>query len=211
MSDENCIDDRVMGGDMLKATAWVGRLGWIAFFTLLIFFMLYALLQNAKITPVLAVENGEIIGEIEWYDRPRSNEEIVIDVSRWAKAYYSQDSDTIFEAAALSLSAMTAELHQQTMDNWGSDEIEKLFGTNYLAYIRDLQQEAKIQFDQNEGISLSGDDDGYSAKVRGIVVVVPEINEQPVSIPFDTTIHFKTVSYSTINSLGLMISVLEDN
>ena len=212
MSDDNCIDDQNIGGDLLKATAWVGRLGWIAFFVLLVFFMLYALIQNAKITPVLAVKDGEIVGEIVWYDRPRSDEEIVVDVSRWAKAYFSQDSDTIFEEAALALSALSDELKQQKMDEWGSDEIQKIFGTNYLAYIRDLQQQTRIQFDASDQIKLSHLEGGeYSARLNGVVIVFAELGGQPVTIPFDTTVYFETETYTTNNTLGLHIYKMEDN
>jgi len=212
MSDDNCIDDRNIGGDLLKATAWVGRLGWIAFFVLLVFFMLYALIQNAKITPVLAVKDGEIVGEIVWYDRPRSDEEIVVDISRWAKAYFSQDSDTIFEEAALALSALSDELKQQKMDEWGSDEIQKIFGTNYLAYIRDLQQQTRIQFDASDQVKLNHlENGGYSARLNGVVIVSAELGGQPVTISFDTTVYFETETYTTNNTLGLNIYKMEDN
>lgn len=215
MSDENCINENVIGGDMLKRTAWAGRIGWLAFIFTLAFFFFYIVLQSVKETPILAYdrETGRILGEIVWSDRPRSIEEITLDIKKWGSAFLSQNSETIFEETSIALSAMDEKLRQRVMGQWESEEIVKVFGTNYLAYIRDLQQEARVEYKQEGGVTVAKDEETgtYSARLVGDIVIDPEVGNEAGVIPFDSTVIFKTVNYSKVNTLGLKIQEVVDN
>ena len=135
-----------------------------------------------------------------------------MDIKRWGKAFLSQNSETVFEQASIALSAMDDALRIRIMKQWESEELIKAFGTNYLAYIRDLQQVAKVEYSLEESVSLSVDDnDVYSARLRGDIVIDPEFGNEAGVIPFDSTVTFKTVSYSTDNTLGLKILDVVDN
>lgn len=212
MSNDTGIQENRIAGDMMKYTAWFGRIGWMAFGFTLLTFMAYVAVDATKEIPILAVDQatGRIIGEIAWSDRPRSDEEITVDIKRWGLAYLSQNSDTIFEEASIALSAMDASLRDRVLTQWESEDLIKAFGTNYLAYIRDLQQVARVEYTESIAL-MAGEDGRYSARLIGDIVIDPKVGNQAGVIPFDSTVIFTTVLYSASNTLGLKVLEVIDN
>lgn len=180
--------------------AFIGRLGWLAAAILLCTNVITVVAFSMQPTPILASDNnGNVIGTVILNDGTlRGDSEAKADIKRWASAYLSRNSATIWEDAQTAYNHMCPEFQQATKTEWAN--------TGILQVLSELKGVSKVQF-VDDYPKLIRNRDRFEAHLKGHIqsgVANPEF------IPFEYKIQGKFVLRSEVKSLGLEVCLNEE-
>lgn len=178
-------------------------LGWGLFFGLVLFFMLYLVIDKLTPTPVIAVdESGRILGSIDYMDgTTRSDVQLIKGGKYFLSCYLSLTSDTVFEDYACALNMMSPALKASKLQ-----EIEK---TNYLARVNRTKTRSYLSFD-DAGVTIEEKHDEKSV-LRFVGKVMINAGTGTTESAFDITLHMSTIARTHDNMQGLRIDAISDN
>lgn len=186
-------------GSLIVRLARLAWLGWILFFIMLVAFILQGFL-NSLSTPVMATENGRIIGEVV-YNEPyiRDRMQIQRAVKVWTESYLVSNASTLDEDMSIALSHTCPDLQTQLIKEWEA--------TDHYYQVKSQQLRTKVFWAQEEPIQLlKVRDFDYEAKIRGEVLNL----DTNTSARFDLRVVFRLVKRSLSNSLGIEVCGARD-
>ena len=151
-------------GNLLVSLSRIAWLGWILFFVMVVAFLLQGFFYSLS-TPIMATENGQIIGEII-YNEPyiRDESQIKRSIKVWTEAYLVSNASTLDEDMSVSLSHTCPTLQKELIEEWrDSDRYYK---------IKSQQLRTKVFWSQESGgVTLTHvRGDQYKALVKGEVL-----------------------------------------
>lgn len=190
--------------DLVKKAARFGAFGWLAFIVTLVVLVLQNLILVLTPKQILAVENGVVIGQVQ-FDEPRIRalSEIEADIKKWVARCTTVNKVTVYEDLAVCLNHMSYDLAEIKLTLY-----EKM---DYGPYIENVGcATTGISFNPEKNEFLR-DTTGYfvQAKVFGEVVCnIP--GGKPNSQAFGLDIVAKLVPKNENNPLGIQVNEYED-
>lgn len=207
---------KLQANELLKQhgpTGWLIRrlqryalTGWIAFFALLVVFVMLIFLSTFAPRPVVAVdEGGHVLGNLEYITpSSRTDAEILAGAQHFLANYLSLNSSTIFEDYSAALNIMTPDLRDQTL--------AAIKQSGYLGRVQKANTRSRLAFGEDGDRPRVTERDGLAAQVRlkGNMLVYGADNK-PTAQPFDMTLTVSIVARTTKNTQGLQIAAIKDN
>jgi len=189
--------------------------GWISFFIVLVFLMLYMVASIFKPVPVLAVdEKGVLLGKFEYLDASaRTESQIVAGAEFFLGRYLSLNSATVYSDISEALNMMDVKLRKE--------KLEEMKTTNYLVRIEDAKAHSYLEFYKGkERPTIISQKKLYAAvRLRGNIIIhysnpgvrVKGKKAGPIEKPFDITVDLKIVPRTTFATSGLVITTMRNN
>ena len=182
-------------GNLLVSLSRVAWLGWILFFVMVVAFLLQGFFYSLS-TPIMATENGQIIGEII-YNEPyiRDDDQIKRSIKVWTEAYLVSNAATLDEDMSVSLSHTCPRLQKELIEEWR--ESDRYFK------IKSQQLRTKVFWSQDTGgISLTHvRGEQYKAHVQGEVLNL-DTNK---SAQFNLDLSFELIKRYLKTPLGIEV------
>ena len=185
--------------------------GWIAFFGLLVVFVLLVFVSTLAPKPVVAVNAaGQVLGRMDYLGPDsRSNAEIIAAAKRFLDDYLSLNSATIFDDYAQALNMMSPALRHAALaalrHGGGAG------GSDYLARVRAADARSRLSFDAPpRGVRIL-ERHGLTARlrVRGAIHIRDQAGRATVR-PFDMTLDVAIVARTLANTAGLEVTGIRE-
>lgn len=192
------------GGLILKLQRYA-LLGWLAFLTVSIIFVLYVFTSRLAPTPVVAVDaGGRLLGNVEYLDPiARTDQELTASAQYFLDRYLSLNSATIYDDYAAALNMMAPSLRKQ--------KIDELKQSGYLTQVDKAKSRSYLEYDTGEHAPqvLSRRDLNSSVRLQGHMVIV--MNNSQVERPFDLTLDMHSIARNTLSTQGVEIHAIHNN
>lgn len=190
--------------DLVAKAARFGAFGWLAFFIMLIAFIVQNIIYTLIPQPTLATKDGTVVGQVLFDEaRIRSVDDITIDLKALVQRCTSVNKHSIYEDMAICLNHMNKELADIRLDQYEAN--------NYITNIANIGCErTSIAFNPKQ-TKITRDDLGYSATgyvVGEVICVTP--GKKPISQAFNVELTVELTARDTNRPLGFKITNFED-
>lgn len=180
-------------------------MGWLAFITLAIVFVLFVFVDRLTPQPVLAVdEGGRLLGQFDYLNPDeRTDPELIAGTLFFIDRYLSVNSATVYNDYAAALNMMSESLRDA--------KVSEVKSSGYLSQIEHAGSHSYLEFyDGERAPSVLWRRDLQSAvRVQGKMVIV--MNDTAVERPFDITLELTTVARNRLSTQGIKVDVIRNN
>ena len=206
IKDINAQDKKININDSFVAQAQrQGRLGWVAFFMMLVVFLLQNIFIILKPKDVWAADiNGNVVGQVLFDEAYyRSDDDVINDFKSWVKNCVSVNKSTIVNDESMCLTHMEGDLadsryNEMLLNEWIHQvSINGCSKTDYT-------------FDNEKTILIDRDNKGYKAEINLSGTVICLDSGTPITQDFYINAKARLKSRTTTRPLAIEVYQMRD-